>query len=204
MEMTYFRKHLLKQLGFLERSCDAFDAGHIDEAIRIATVIRVIIHQTKNSTSLLEHLHAASINLLSTVKEPPKNAIFFSGMGITKLATSKSTYFAPLGFGPFKFLISAGDWWSQVIFVDEGYRVTRNDVVLAASNKDGGAHVDKKLTDEYLALMKDGAVGSIVYDFEKQRVEIPIPNAHLVFLRQMGYELLNSPELINLANSVAR
>jgi hypothetical protein len=61
---------------------------------------------------------------------------------------------------------------------------------------DGGTHVDNKLTPEYFALAKDGAAGTFVYSFDNQKVEELITNAHLVSLRQIGYELLNSPELL--------
>ena len=57
-----FKAHLAKQLRFLERSCKSYDAGFTDEAVRIATVIRVIIHQTGTSTPLLKHLGATTIN----------------------------------------------------------------------------------------------------------------------------------------------
>lgn len=64
-----FRNHLSKQLGFLGRSCEAYDAGYIDEAVRIATVIRVLVHDTNRSNSLLKHLGATTINLLSTTED---------------------------------------------------------------------------------------------------------------------------------------
>lgn len=47
---------LRRQLGFLERSCTTFDAGDADEAIRIAVTLRVLLHDTPQSTSLLTHL----------------------------------------------------------------------------------------------------------------------------------------------------
>lgn len=43
-------------MGFLRRSCAAFDEGDYDEAIRIALTIRVLVHNTAQSTSLLTHL----------------------------------------------------------------------------------------------------------------------------------------------------
>ena len=60
-----FRQKLREQLGFLERSCGAFDAGYHDEAIRIAQCIRVLMRDTRTQTSLLTHLNARDINLLS-------------------------------------------------------------------------------------------------------------------------------------------
>lgn len=54
--MADFEKSLIQQMTYLERSCRDFDAGHHDEAPRIATTIRVLVHDTPQSTSLLTHL----------------------------------------------------------------------------------------------------------------------------------------------------
>lgn len=51
-----FELQLDRQLNFLRRSCATFDAGASDEAVRIALTIRVLVHNTKQSTSLLTHL----------------------------------------------------------------------------------------------------------------------------------------------------
>ncbi len=53
---TDFELQLKRQLGYLRRSCKIFDLGEHDEAIRIAVSLRVLLHQTKSSTSLLTHL----------------------------------------------------------------------------------------------------------------------------------------------------
>jgi hypothetical protein len=41
--------HLRRQLEYLRRSCELYDAGHLDEAVRLAMVIRVLIHDTKKT-----------------------------------------------------------------------------------------------------------------------------------------------------------
>ena len=94
--------------------------------------------------------------------------------------------------------VPVGDWWRQTLYVKGSVRLTRQDVVLAAANKDGGAHVDAKLTPNYESLMNLDGQG-LEPDVPSQRRDFqPIIDAHLVFLRQMGFELLNSPELLSL------
>ncbi len=44
---------LKRQIGYLERSCSMFDSGIDEEAQRLATTIRVLFHDTRQSTSLL-------------------------------------------------------------------------------------------------------------------------------------------------------
>jgi hypothetical protein len=51
-----FENQLERQLNFLRRSALEFDRGNHDEAIRLATTLRVLLHDTQNSTSLLTHL----------------------------------------------------------------------------------------------------------------------------------------------------
>ena len=196
-----FKAHLAKQLSFLQGSCQSYDAGFVDEGIRIATVIRVLIHQTGVSTPLLKHLMANTINLLSTTFEPSQQTVLFMGMGMMKVGGSKGEYFPHLGNGPRNELVPVSKWWDQVITVlRRTHRLTRKEIVLAAANQDGGTHVDSKLTAGYAALAKDGAIGSFVYGPQEKLEVQPIQNAHLVSLRQMGYELLHSPELTGLCN----
>ena len=62
-----FIKQLSRHIGFLERSCAAFEAGYTEEALRIAVTLRVLFHDTKSSTSLLTHLGLkSSASVLST------------------------------------------------------------------------------------------------------------------------------------------
>ena len=116
-----------------------------------------------------------------------------------KVGGDESSYYPHLGNGPINDFVPLSKWWNQVVMVIERkHRITRRSIVLAAANKDGGAHVDKKLTAEYEALSSDGAAGTFLYGVIGK--EKPIQQAHLVCLRQMAYEILSSPELIKLAN----
>ena len=71
---------------------------------------------------------------------------------------------------------------------------TRKSIVLAAANKDGGAHVDQTLTPEYEELQKG------LYSFAKYDANaIEIPDHQFLALRVFAQELLNSPELLAIA-----
>lgn len=201
MGNTDFKAHLARQLAFLQRSCDSFDAGFHDEAIRIATVIRVLVHQTKSSTSLLKHLNATTINLLSTVPPTNPNMVMSMGMGTIRLSTDGTfSYFPSLGDCPIKELIPVSQWWGQEVMVMNPVRLTRRKIVLDAANQDGGAHVDKKLNSDYEALTMPGFAGSIHSHGSSGTKEVPLEGSHYVCLRQCGYELLNSAELLSKTN----
>jgi hypothetical protein len=77
-------KNLERQLGFLRRSCESYDAGYTDESVRIATTTRVLVHDTKRCISLLKHLGGLNIKLAGTVSVsniPSSRIVMLSGMG---------------------------------------------------------------------------------------------------------------------------
>jgi hypothetical protein len=80
----------------------------------------------------------------------------------------------------------------------DGHRISRSDLVRDAANKDGGAHVAEKLTARYRALSSSGSIGSFSSMNAGVDSEHLIENAHLISLRQLGFEVLNSPDLLRL------
>ncbi len=194
---------LRRQIGFLQRSAEAFDAGYIDEAVRIATTIRVLVHNTASSVSLLKHLNATNISLLSSCESASPNSLLYMGLGVQQVknegGTIKATY-VPLFDGPMKISVPVSEWWDMVVYVlGSGARLSRKHIVLTAANKDGGAHVDSALTPEYEALAQHGALGYFLSSVGGNTNEEPFTDAHFVAVRQMAYELLNSPELLRCA-----
>jgi hypothetical protein len=203
--MERFQKKLKEQLGFLERSCQMYDEGHIDEAIRIAATLRTLIHDTGRSTSLLKHMNATGIRLWSTTHRAPKGVGTYYGMGQYRYRDGVSSYGPSFDNTPDMKLIPLNEWWQQEVYVfdvgedaktdeerEEGLRLSRKNIVLTATNKDGGAHVDENLTRAYERLAADGAVGSFGVEIGGESRVVPIKYAHLVSLRQMGFEVLKS------------
>ena len=191
MHQVDFRQKLREQLGFLGRSCGAFDAGYQDEAIRIAQCIRVLIHDTRNQVSVLSHLNARNTRLTSTCLDitakmrPGYRAQMFNGMGRFAFGSEGARYFPKLGDNPmFNHDLPVDDWWEETVFIlDPETWVSRRDVVLNAADKDGGAHVDAALTPLYQRLVNSGDLGCFV---DKHGAETPITGHHYVALRQMG------------------
>lgn len=191
--MTDFRAHLARQLSFLDRSAGAYDRGERDEAYRIAVAIRVLLHDTKRSVSILQHLNAKDVPLLSTVMAAPRHALFFDGMNVLTISPGEIVAAPPLDGAHVRRMVSIDDWWNEPIFVVNRVETSRRDVVLGAANKDGGAHVDHALDADYERL-KEGLYTP------SPDVAVDIPEPQLVGLRQMAFEILNSPALEDLAN----
>ena len=189
------------QLQFLHSSCEAYDRGHVYEAIRVATATRVLLHSTNRSTSLLRHLGAEQVPLLTTTRGLPPGALhgqltlqLFNGFSAVNRPAPK------LGNGATQLPMPAPAWWAQVVCAfGPTTLLSRRDIVLAVANKDGGAHVDTELPPAYEVLTAPGALGTMVYEHEGKRQETPIVGAQHIALRQIGYELLNSPALLQLS-----
>jgi hypothetical protein len=86
-------------------------------------------------------------------------------MGMMTINRGTNAYYPQLGTGPFTIPDPVSKWWKQLVMVlDAKHRITSKNIVLSAASKDGRAQVDEKLTPEYKALSKDGAVGAFVYE----------------------------------------
>jgi hypothetical protein len=127
--MNQYQMQLRRQLGFLQRSCETFDAGYLDEAIRIGTCVRVLVHNTSKSTSLLAHLGATGIRLLTTCNPAHVTGDVIVYDGLTNFGASGQV--PKLGRG-FKAEIPLSEWWEQLVFVIRETRIRRRDLVLVA------------------------------------------------------------------------
>lgn len=190
-----FIEQLRRHIGFLTRSCTSFDAGHPEEALRIAVTLRVLFHDTKNSISLLTHLGLKPSALVLSTFEPgyrenKENRTF--SVTIPVFLNSLGERTPPLSRSRRYEFIAASEWWDEIIAYTN-YKISRKDVVLAAANQDGGAHVDAtpdKKTETMIRgflTIKKVVAGKVI----EQRIN----NDHFPLLRQFGYEVLNSPEL---------
>jgi hypothetical protein len=188
-----FAAQLRRQISFLERSCASYDSGHHEEALRIAVSLRVLFHDTLKSVSLLMHLGIkASAQVLSTFE-----------LGSRKAATpGLLSAFAPLWLEPTgertaplddvirRDFVPAEEWWSEVIMCMRE-TLTRKDIVLAAVNQDGGAHVDAQPGRKATELIE--GVGTLTTMSQGQVTRRPLDNHHFPLLRQFAHEVLSSP-----------
>jgi len=192
MATDRFNDQLRQQLLFIKNSCDAWDRGERHEAIRVATSARVLFHQTPKSTSLLTHLGVPDLPVLSTTAPI---AEVTPGLHREVMCLFAGGFAPRLGRVPGDFLeLPAPEWWTAPIAVFNGVPFNRKWFVLTAADKDGGAHVDDGLPPEYETL-----VAGIWTAMSRGVVTDSVPDHHLLYLRQIGYEIVNSPQLTALA-----
>lgn len=198
MSQKRFKQKLSEQLRSIETSCAAYDRGLEHEANRLAVSLRVLFHDTKSSISLMTHLGAKGVTLLSSGvgyndwKDYVKIVLDLSSPTPIRCSPKLGNKFVQVSFH---------DWWREQIvhrFKSRDYH--RFNLVLSASNQDGGAHVDEKVDQFYENLASGMSVISIDAKNLTFRNEAPYdqteqqraPNAHLAMIRQFAHEVLAS------------
>ena len=198
---------LNEQLDFLRTSAQAFDAGVVHEYKRIALALRVVLHDTHTSHSLLTQLGAkASLRFWDTRVRPvaaPGRQILAAHdwpEGMVGMTMTLSAAPDPHGEGAgrwFPMLGSVPDlcarrdfdaWWGDsIIELKSGQTFTRRAFVLGIAHHEGGAHVDAQPPVSWVLLRDqswDDAAGMV--DAGGRRV--PIPQLVAAVIRQIGYE----------------
>ena len=198
-------EHLDENLEFLKRSCESFDLGYISEAKRLAVTIRVLLHDTGNSKSLLNQLGIKNSMVFYNTANPfnPKNLVVHNGLVGVRMDSGQIRFVAPLEESveipgrPNNF-VSFSDWWDETIIKDsENTTYTRGDLVKILANKDGGAHVDPQINSNYEALKKTNRM-LWQYVQVKDGIESKshIKDVELHSIRQIAFELIKSIEKI--------
>jgi len=192
---------LLVQYDALRLSAAMYDAGHRNEAVRLANAIFVLLGpDMRNHNSILRQLGAIDESFLL-----PSSADSRGPHGSAPIAAQLYAYTAgdggggytiecaPFGHEP----LSAGrrlpvaEWWSEGVLSGIGAPKTlsRLEVVRIMRDQDGGAHLDDHIKDEtYLAVYLKGT-GFLYKPSADSEVSLPVEGALEATVRQMAYEV---------------
>jgi len=191
-------------LELLSVLCLSYDTLNKDIlALPIATSIRVLIHDTGKSTSLLKHIGKKDINFVSTNSNLIKEKIHLGlvrriNVGVSDGVGGEAKYL-PLCCEKYFAMpekrrnVDFNTWWEQEeVFQSAQSSLTRKDLILSVVNKDGGAHFDSKVDKKYDDFRHSWSGGSsltgINSGIARGYDNIPIYPA----VRQVAYELLLS------------
>jgi hypothetical protein len=183
--------HLKSQLKFIENSSSLYDQGNEEEAQRLAVSIRVIFHDTRNSTSLLKQMQIKNnIFLISSSSQYiPVNLVAYNGI-VGMRSTGEYIPLCNMDDQSSNKWHLFEDWWNELIVNDNAYTFSRKDIVLMIANKDGGAHVDGEIDDGYANLAYNNSLGWMYSDGTQ---EYPFTNnAAYATVRQIAHEVLIS------------
>lgn len=185
--------HLKDHCDFLEVSARAFDEGFIGEAKRMATTLRVLLHDTRSSHSLLSQLKLKSKMRYLNTAHPfdERNLVSHHGLVGLRVSGTEGTYYAHLDNAPHRAkLVTLPEWWNETVICDsKKNKFNRRELILNLANKDGGAHVDPELTENYADLSRNNSVGWVFSDGHSSE---PMLGVELYSLRQISYEFLVS------------
>jgi len=167
------QEHLRRQMRHLHNSARLFDEGDEDEAVRLGTTVRILAHHTRTSHSLLKQMGVRDTlawvdtgtyrdEVLKRQREwieathgPDSGLIVASttpgevGLATVETLDGVARYVAPLRtVRSVRSTFSV--WWEKpLIETSSGATFNRRELVLAMSNKDGGAHVDPSVPAAY-------------------------------------------------------
>lgn len=191
-----------EQVEWLEQSAKLFDAGKLHEAKRLAVSIRVLLHDTTMSRSLLNQMNLKHRFLFLDTAGPvnernlaPLTPLVSFRLGTNAAGGAGFTYQPVFYDGPkpdegFRAL-PFDYWWNMMVLRDSApTKFSRKDLVLFLANSMGGAHVDPSTKQKFDALSRSNSVGFSVGDQYGERPveEDPI----LPYVRQIAFELLET------------
>ena len=206
------KEKVVEQLRFIHKSSNYYDSGDHSEAIRIAAAIRILIHDTKNSKSLLKQLEKKDIPFFDSSIGENEQAFFeisnldkvvmggkedlpyaallakkMYGPGQTKLEYLPIVFYSRFDNNRHLRPVPFDVWWSLVVFDDyNGNKLTRKDLILTMTNKDGGAHVDEKLPSQYERFKENVLFHSVMGN----EIEVPINIPLNASVYQIGFEII--------------
>ena len=190
---------LREQYEFLNLSAASFDAGFEAEAKRLAVALRVLLHDTASSTSLLGQLGVKDrIKYVDTaLRLNPSNLLTTNGLAVLATTTGEpAKWRAPLDSlaQPRQHPDATfASWWTSAVTKDQdGEMWNRKELVLALANRDGGAHVDPALDERYLRLAHENTMGwiEVTPDGEQPMRNSPV----LASVRQIAHEVIRAIE----------
>jgi hypothetical protein len=97
-----------------------------------------------------------------------------------------------------RFILFTNWWNTEIVCLTAGVQITRKSLLLAVANQDGGAHVDTTLDQNYVAIKSGAGLVGVFHPAGGNPVEIPLESLSAATLRQIGYEVLHSPDLLAL------
>ncbi len=191
-------------LDLLHCLCENYDHSEKDIlSLSISTAIRVLVHDTKFSISLLSHLGKKNVLFLSTNHVHQNQPIHLGlvrrinvGVNDGKGGEAKywplcdERYFSAPKESQF---IEFNAWWNEEkVFESVESSLTRRDLILSVANKDGGAHFETKVQKKYDDFRHSWSGGSTLVGNNSGHLRgydnMPIYPA----VRQIGHELLST------------
>ena len=181
-----------EQVSFLIASSAAFDAGFEGEIKRLAVSVRVLVHDTSQSTSLMTLTDRKGAKFCDSADPYDENNLLsHSSLVQIHIGSKGSKPMAHLDDGNATKDVDFETWWNGIVLVDgQKNEFSRRDIVLSLANKEGGAHVDHKIDAAFNNLRNNNSQGWVVVD-ENGR-QLPADDNVPATMRQIAHEVLKT------------
>ena len=147
---------LNQQIDLLHLSCNNFDNGNMNAALYMASTIRVLLHHTEKSFSILNQLKNCFNIDRKNLYDP--SAIVRSNLSNYKVEVISDSE-VKMNVCPIlsksNNLVNFESWWHNISIYWETYTLSRKDIILLLANKEGGSHVDPKIPEELMLLKRN-------------------------------------------------
>jgi len=192
---------LAEQVDFLSVSAARYDEGYEHEAKRMALSLRVLLHDSRKSVSLLRQLEVKdTLRFLDSdapreapagrqVAWPSQEQWPIGFVGIRLQVGGPNSFFPTLDedLGQPRGSLHFPIWWEKRVLYRPGSSDywQRRHFILGAADKEGGAHVDPRPSAWWAELWRGTATGP---DGEP----VPIKTVAPPVIRQITYEVLTT------------
>jgi hypothetical protein len=193
----------LTQYAGLLISSKAFDEGHKNEAIRLANAVFVLLGTgMRNHQSIVSQLYPDLDIVLPS---------FARGQGNSPLIAARATKveidvweveLVPIAAPAKPASLRLLDWWSEIILRDEfGRDLSRNDLLRAMRDQDGGAHYDARLSNSSYEAALSGDFCGYKYTLAEGKEATILPFSIETTARAIADEVIYA--LRNTANELS-
>ncbi len=183
---------LQEQLEFLMLSCASFDNGFAGEIKRLAVSVRVLVHDTNSSSSLLTLANRKSIDFADSADPyDDENVLSHSSLIQIRMTSQGAKPKPHLDDALQPRYVPFDAWWNGIVLVDSNKNeFSRKDITLYLANKEGGAHVDHEIDEKYHNLRNKNSLGlvTVLGDGRQIAGEDHVPAT----MRQIAHELIKS------------
>lgn len=186
-EYSDLESALREQIFLMESSIIGFDLGHYEESKRIATSLRVLLHDTSTSKSLLGQLGVKDKLWFYDV------AWEYDGKNLLSEDLLLNILSPRLEVTPQTRTKKFDEWWNKQVIMSTGgtspITFTRKDFILFLSNQDGGAHVDPLLNRNYYEITRNNKYGWFLKNDDSES-ETPLSNKRVeLAVRTIAFEV---------------
>lgn len=185
---------LQTQIRFLQNECEQYDSGYLEYSKRIALTLRILLHNTRCSNSLLHQIESTFVYNCPDFIDISTTHGSLSGEGNTDFVRSSMCAYelnhdidSPPVLTPKPIIFRANEryprrafktWWEDlhITLINKNLFLSRKDVVTLVADQDGGAHVDSEVDERLLLLSRNYA--------NPLKIQIPIEGTMKIYIAQ--------------------